>query len=268
MLDSPAQVTTAEQKRYLAFAAVLFTQNGHFCEELEIEDKEKAKTILRKWWGITDHSEAAKTAESLSVAAAHTPFADDAYREFIIKGRLFPSAKEELQDLTGLGNAYRSSVKRVLYNAGAKDEEMTPEHIEELAAQDEGAEAFLEELFNRLSAGLECYEQAKGILVRAGVTGEEMAGIGSLSAWDYGRTGIIARYGYNAGYLSREEAWHFMETAAGNASGAYSCWREYFAAYILGRAIAFGADCKDQYQTMNYLLNNEYESPVFNVPFK
>ena len=268
MQNMEASVTTDEQKRYLAFAAVLFTQNGHLSEELEISDKMKCKNILKRWWGIEDHSEAAKTAEKLSIAATHTPFADDVYSEFIVKGRRPPSSPEDLADLTGLENAYRSSVRRALYMADVPDEEITPEYVEELMAQDGYTATFTEVLFDRLIEGLECYQQAKDVLKRAGVSDEEMSEIKTLAAWDYGRTGIIARYGANAGYLDEDEAWHHMKTAAENAAGIYPGWREYFAAYILGRAVALGADCKDQYSTMNYLLNNEYESPVFRVSFK
>lgn len=267
MLNKTMPAATEEQKRYLTFAAILFTENGHSCDELQIKNKIGIKRMLRKWWGIKDRSEAVKTAESLSIADEHTPFADDVFNEFIKKDRRPPLTAKGLWDLTGLENAYRSSVRRALLIAEIPDNEITPELLEEVMVKDEYQEGFMGVLFDRLAIGLECYKVANDVLIRAGYPEEELEQIKTLSAWDYGRTGIIARYGANVGYLREDEAWQYMKTAAENSAGVYSGWREHFAAYILGRAVAYGDDCTDLYETMDYLLNSA-ESPILKIPFK
>jgi hypothetical protein len=89
-----------------------------------------------------------------------------------------------------------------------------------------------------------------------------------LSAWDFGRCGIIGRYSAHAGYVSEDEAWGYMLTASENAAKAYNNWREFLAAYFLGRSVAYGADDIGNYSDIiNYLLNNSY-SPYNLVPFK
>ena len=58
-----------------------------------------------------------------------------------------------------------------------------------------------------------------------------------------------------------------MQQAANNAAELYRSWRQYLAAYVIGRALGFGNSSGDIYKVLEYLLNNE-ESPFNKNPYK
>ena len=93
---------------------------------------------------------------------------------------------------------------------------------------------------NRVRHGLKTYERARKRLQSGGFTEEILDSIDTLAAWDYGRTAIVGRFGAHANYIYEEEAWPSIITAAANASKDYDNWSQYWAAYVLGRAIAYG----------------------------
>jgi len=92
----------------------------------------------------------------------------------------------------------------------------------------------------RIRKGVTCYNKALKMLKKAGITEEDIAGITTLAAWDYGRAAFIARYSAAAKFMTEEEAWPHIQQAAENANAAYDNWKQYVAAYVIGRAIAYG----------------------------
>ena len=138
--------------------------------------------------------------------------------------------------------------------------------IEEVLENLQNREAFEEYLWS-VASRLDCYEVASSFLGKLGYSEQELIGLSSLAAWDYGRTVYIARWSVAAGYLNEEEAWQYMRTAAENAAERYTDWREYIAAYVIGRAVGYGDNCMDIYPTLNYLLKNN-ESPLNKAQFK
>jgi hypothetical protein len=62
-----------------------------------------------------------------------------------------------------------------------------------------------------------------------------------ISSWDLGRAINVARMAYDAGYLSRDEAWAAIEQAAALARPAFSSWEELAQSYMLGRAMWSGS---------------------------
>ena len=258
-----------EQRRYLAFGSILFTHNNESCRTIKLsERKGSTKRGLRNWWGIKDSIAAQETAKELSIADGHTPFADDIYQVFIKKGNRAPFTPKGLESIAGLEKAYKATAKRTLYTLGIPESAMTPEFMEEMMADDEfRLDVIPAELFERLTRGLECYKGAKAVLINAGYTEQELMEINTLAAWDYGRTGFVARSSAHVGFLTEDEAWQFMKTAAENATERYESWREYVAAYIFGRAIGFGNDSSELYTTIYYLLSDN-ESPMRLLSFK
>ena len=110
------------------------------------------------------------------------------------------------------------------------------------------------------------YLGAKSNLIQLGYSEAELLAITDFSAWDYGRTGYIARYVVQLGYLSKEEAWPYVEDAANHARSVYSSWREYLAAYVLGRALGYGDSSGGIYKVLAFLLEDE-ESPFVRLEF-
>ncbi|MCL2353350.1 MAG: DUF1266 domain-containing protein [Defluviitaleaceae bacterium] len=113
----------------------------------------------------------------------------------------------------------------------------------------------------------QAYIKALEQLFSLGYTKEELDKIETLAAWDYGRSGFIARNSVKMGYLTEEDVWVYMQLAAYNATQRYESWREYLAAYVLGRALGYGRDCADMYSVLEYLLNHE-DSPFFSSSFR
>jgi len=102
---------------------------------------------------------------------------------------------------------------------------------------------FADEIYHKIiksSLKHEEYDEQKKILIEKGYTERELSQIKTLAAWDYGRTAYVLRFSAHAGYIKQKEAWTYMKAAADNAAREYDSWRQFFAAYHLGRAIAFG----------------------------
>ncbi len=213
---------SAERQRYMAFGIVLLKINGESCRMFKLRNisKGKAKGMLQDWWGIKDRNEAIHISRYLSVAEGHTPFADDVYNNLIKKGQLGSPTQTDLHSL-----------------------------------KDENAHQV-----DRINAAIRAYIPAKKMLIKLGYTEAELSKIDSLAAWDYGRTAYIARYSANVGYMQEEEAWQYIQAAAENAAKVYSSWREYLAAYILGRAIGYGDNSTDLYWHLNGLLSKPQSS--------
>jgi len=223
-----------EQQRLLTFGAVLFTMNLESCRTFQMKtDRQAAIKLLDEWWGITGREEAVHVAEYLSAAEGHTSAADPIYQNLILNKALhLVSQKEALEHLVGLRDY----------------------QIEELG------------LWNvpvpRIIAGLDSYQVAREVLMDLGYTEAELSWIRSTAAWDYGRTGLIARHSVKAGYLEEDEAWEIMRAAAHNATRIYRSWRAFLAGYVIGRAVGYGNNSTDIYAPLRYLLHNE------NSPFR
>ena len=253
------------QERYLAFGAFVPTVNRESSRILALQAFEfQAIELLSNFWSITDRAGALVQLSSLSTANGQSPIANEIFHRFVKNGQLELLDLFDEIDITGLENVYAVSARRA--------ERMVNEFIEAGDLEDEYFDEAVDILtymflVERINSGLEAYLGAKAILIEFfGFTESELLAIPSLAAWDYGRTTIIARYGVLAGYLDEDEAWYYLHQAANNAAATYSCWREYTAAHILGRALAFGNDSTDMIGTLNFLLNDN-ESPFNRIQF-
>ena len=251
---------STEQKRLLTYGAVLFTRNTESCRTLRLRaDKSKVIAALASWWSIRNREDAISTVKDLSAANRHTLFADDVYKTLVLNGRLSPLRPEDLRNITGLENAYQSTIDRVS-DSVVNPDKMTDE--EKGIFQDR----VRSELAARINAGIECYRTARDMLIYLGYSERELARIKSTAAWDFGRASVIARDSVKTRYMEENEAWEFMRTAADNAARLYSDWREYLAGYVFGRALGYGSNSKDIYAVLRFLLNNK-NSPFREVSF-
>jgi len=261
-----------EQERLVAFGAFLLTYNRESARILALgESRNHAEYLLGDSWSVDNHESALVQLERLSGADGQSPAADDLFHTLVKNGHLEPLDAYEMfmygYDFTGLENVYASSLTQA-----ERDTDRFEQLMEFLGASEEDREEVFE-LFvlmtveNRVNSGLEAYRDARKMLVESfGYTDEELQSISTLAAWDYGRTAIVARYGIAAGYVEEDEAWTHLKLAADHASGIYSGWREYTAAHILGRALAFGNSSADFRDTLEFLLNH-HESPFQRIDF-
>ena len=263
-----------EQERYLAFGAYVLTNNRESIRVFALgESGDHAASILRDFWGVEDRASAMEQLEQLSTASGQSPAADDMYRTLIVNGQelfvdgmLFYMTDYEP---IGLENVYQSAERRV----ERMEEDIIDYMMVMLEIDEEEREELIkllvyEQFAERIINGLEAYVDAKELLIDfLGFTEEELLSLPSLAAWDYGRVAIIARYGVAAGYLREDVAWEYLQAAAENAAEIYTCWRQYTAAHILGRALAFGNNSDDFKHSLNFLLHHP-ESSFQTIDFK
>jgi len=244
---------TPQKERWLAFGAMLMHHNFEPLRTFKLIslDGQRLASFAQAfadWWGIYDGQGALETLDYLSRADGHTPYAREFYHKFIVpkKGdksfssRYLDVLPDQLQNTTGL----EASMERSGGNLLA--------------------------LADRINRGGKAYDQIWYDLQRIGkgynFTKEEVFNIDRFEAWDFGRVVYIARNSTALGYVKEDEAWSYIEKAANAASGLYKDWREYLAAYALGRALAFGSD-KHAISGMQYLLKDE-NSPCKQHNFK
>ena len=264
---------SAEQERYLAFGAFVMTNNTESIRVLALYNSaDMSSTLLSNYWSVDDRESALTQLELLSSANGQSPVADDIFNTLVKNNQLEPLDANVLLfsgfSFKGLENVLSHSERR----AASMDVEMEL-WMDMLGAKEEDRDEVFE-LFvfalavERINSGLEAYIGAKTLLMEDfGFTEEELLGIPALTAWDYGRAAIIARYGVEAGYLEEKEVWAYLKAASDNAADTYNDWREYTAAHILGRALAFGNDSGDFRDTLDFLLNHP-ESSFHTIDFK
>ena len=57
----------------------------------------------------------------------------------------------------------------------------------------------------------------------------------SIAGWDFGRYVALCGWGYVAGYLTEEEAWHKIMPVARTMQATFSSWDDFGANYMIGR---------------------------------
>jgi len=245
---------TPKRQRALAFGAVLMFSNREPLRTFKMMHAnhpaqiESLRVGFGEWWGIYDGQEALDVLDYLSKAAGHAIFAGEAYNRFILplKGdkrfgvRNLNITPNQIQDLRGLERSYERS------------------------------NGDLVTLCERINRGLNAYDQVWYDLQRIGkdhnFSSEELLSIGNFAAWDLGRVVYIARTSAALGYVEEEQTWPYIEKAADIAGEVYKDWRQYLAAYCLGRALGFGS-YKNIDLEVRYLLKDP-NSPYNDSSFK
>jgi len=300
---SPA---TSEQKRLLAFGCVQLIKNREPCKSLQINcSEDTAAELLRGYWGIENSKKATETAVNLSKGQVHTEYTDEFFTKLVKSGKpevseedvrgfvkelsLFRTVSRELRDAVsrlGIQTVYKSSIPteslidsfaEIATNGSISINSVLPAELSEndkkeiVSVAGKFKPQYIQDIYKSIAESinktLDIYREAYAFLLEQGYTAEELAGIKTIAAWDYGRTGIIARYSVKMGFMEEAQAWQILQTAADNAQKCYGNWREYLAAYILGRAIAFKQSSTDYADVAGYLLNDE-SSPYKECAFK
>lgn len=94
---------------------------------------------------------------------------------------------------------------------------------------------------DRVLEYVEHWSETEAELRSAGMLTSEQDVARGIASWDFGRAINVARMAYDAGYLSRDEAWAAISQAAALARPAFASWEELGRSYILGRAMWSGA---------------------------
>lgn len=62
----------------------------------------------------------------------------------------------------------------------------------------------------------------------------------SIVAWDMGRLVLVTRCCFDVGYISDEEAWHYILHARQLSQKVYRSWEDFASGYVIGRAMWSG----------------------------
>ena len=254
-----------------------------------------SKSLLHDSWGIFNHEDAIRILDQLSKGQTHTPVANEIYSELIAKGRMEPLDTEPVdfykfndsmvQEVYELKETYTASLGRaksyfgeVFVSSGKAnilkqkgvlffDRSATGQERKELpdwsnVELDEEAKKDLyniihDEYVVRINFALKNYPNAIKWLSYTGYTEDELKKISNFAAWDYGRCGFIAQHAHKSGYITEDEAWHYMLIAGENTALNYTSWREFLAAYFIGRFLAYGSEGINEFRFhTNYLLTH------------
>jgi len=294
-----ASPTTEQQKKWLAYGAILMVANAESSRTLDLmETQDSAAKMLSSWWDINNVNEALRTADYLSVAKGHTPFADEIYKFVQKSEKTFTITDLELnfQDCN-MANIFRRAIKshtgiqlcdealprKELIDALAEiyaNNNTEVEHPETWTTSEKTEltqiintikQEFINDLYENITQdindSIEAYRTACVLLKDLGYTDEELASVPSTAAWDYGRVAFIVRYSVKAEYIEEGTAWNFLRTAADNAARHYKSWRQYAAGYIMGRALGYKNNSRDfHHSRLPYLLNDP-KSPFNEIAF-
>ena len=222
---------TDEQRRWLTFGAVLFTQNIDSCRTLKSTYPQAAiKESISDWWDINNREEALETVWRLSAAEVHTPFADDVYRTLVRQGNVGLQAPMSLPHISWLENAYQRTAERMLDSLmdvyKAEKEQLSKNEIENPGDRN-SAKQYIQDLVEKIDEILKRTDadsgnplNAKDILMELGYTEEDI--ITEMNAnMDYGLENyraarkVLTKLGYTENELSRVRttaAWDYGRT--------------------------------------------------------
>lgn len=277
-----------EQKRWLVFGVPLMYDNleSPHVFALMHADKNQQDLVdgLAEMWKVTDRESTIETLELLSSSEVNSSVAKEIFTNFIVTfdkmedGHIdtyklkseFNMSWEQLSDLD------LNELKASYNYSRANSASFVKEFIETKAITDENEieqithQAALEYLVILINRNVKAYESAYYTLTSMKkehrYTKLEIESIQNFEAWDYGRVAFVARNSAALGYITEAEAMPYLKTAAENASKQYSSWREYIAAYYLGRALAYGGGL-DAFVQVEVLFNKE-TNPFEGISFK
>jgi len=281
-----ANAVKPEEKRWLVFGTPLMYANREspLVFALMHVDKDRQGLIdgLAYMWRITDRESALETLELVANANSGTQIAKEMYTNFIATqpkmkdGHLdtyllktqFNMTMDKLPDLMGL----QATLEFCVRNSA----EMAENYIRDNSIDNDNdkeqvrRQAALEYLVVFINRCVKAYESTYYTLTHMKkehrFTKADMDAIHNFEAWDYGRTAFVARNSAALGYITQADAMPYIKRAAENASKMYDGWREYIAAYFLGRALSYGGEMRI-FADIEVLFNHG-TSPFEGINFK
>lgn len=176
------------------------------------------------------------------------------------------------------GSEYDADITREQMNDwwGITDRDTTLGTVRWLLGEGHHAEA--DEVLQQLHAGGRAALRPEGkaedvlriteMMLREGYcTAEQLPR--TVIAWDLVRVVNVGRWTCHCGYISAEEMWDIMQTAARVALQHFSSWEEYGRSFVLGRGVWHGEpdDCTTAQEIVTALLTRE-ESPWKQIPWQ
>lgn len=101
------------------------------------------------------------------------------------------------------------------------------------------------------------FDACNAMFEEMGISQETVEKVKTIGAWDYDRIVNVARWSYDAEYLTEQEAWDYIKKAKELAIDDHASWEEYFVANTYGRSIAYDGDPQELKETGLFLLNEK-----------
>ena len=219
-----------DQYRKLAVGALYSEQQTAFINSLETGlGKTHLKEILANWWEIDSTEEAHKTLTYLR---------DKGFRYY------FPSIMQAFRSQSG-------------------DEETII--INGLDNNDPNYDEDVDKAFSQLYHLKETWDELIENKIIKDV--EDIQRYGNVG-WDCGRLVFLTRICFDAGYISEQDAWSYIDAAYSLAKNNFNSWEDFSKSYIIGRGMWGGLDCANTgiMSISEYLLKEE-KSPWTQLSF-
>ncbi|MCD7936919.1 MAG: DUF1266 domain-containing protein [Tannerellaceae bacterium] len=205
-LNKKSQLTPEQYKR-ISVGAVYSQQQTAFLNSLETGlEEDKVMNIVNNWWGLTNAEEAIAKLEYLDKKGFAYYF-PSAYKAFLTED------EEQKRQILLDGLATNKPLSE-------EEQEMLEEDLEKAYNQQENLADTYEELLE------DKVIRNKEDIPRYGVTG-----------WDCGRLNFLARLCYDAGYISEQQAWVYIDKAYFLAKKTFTGWEDFGKSYVIGRAM-------------------------------
>lgn len=235
-----------------------------------------AQNALAKTWEISDADKAVAVMARLVKGEDQTPAVAEVFEHIIkenqyeiARGIFAPIKQEGLANLD-LPKNFVNFWKSVTNNANEDIDDFIG-FLENPAEARQSAtfhNITLSLVLSRLNKYVKGYETALRALRVFGYTTEELLSISNFAAWDLGRCGHIAKMAAFAGYISEDEAWKFLLAVGDEVYKTHDRWRQFLAAYFLGRCMAYSADDMENFGDIMRFLLKDKKSPYRIFPLK
>lgn len=102
------------------------------------------------------------------------------------------------------------------------------------------------------------YEQCNNMMISdLGIDKKTLDKVDNIGAWDYDRLVNVARWCYDAQYITEEETWKYINEAKQLSQKSFDSWEEYYISHVYGRSIAYDGDPKELLEVGKKLLKDE-----------
>jgi len=264
---------TPKREKYMLFGAIptLFFTEGESPKTLSSKKELLSKVRLWARWNIKDETTAHYALKATSRAEMDASRAEEFFQAGQITGaqhlsNFYLNNPEKYNDLlaelvvTSNNRDYDKADQILTSEFGYTKEELMGMNLDDLPTQ-----------MVMLSVVAQNTHDAHHFLINNfNYTEAELANITSLIALDLARPAYLAKVLLSRAMLPAEDMWPYIEEAGQKALTTYNNWREFVAAYVIGRTFMYnGIDSSDSkfYAVIDYLLNHP-ESPYQTTEFK
>lgn len=223
---------TQDQYKKISLGAIYSEQQTAYINSLTTGlGKSNIKNKLSQWWAISSKDEAIRSLDYLSQKGFRFYF-DKVYEAFLSN-----SADEQ---------------RTIILNGF---DEFDADYNEDL-----------EKAFDQLQNLTDTWvELTRNNIIENEIELKKMSNIG----WDVGRLTFLSRLCYDAGYITEEQTWEYINQAYQLAIQNFDNWNSYSKSYIIGRGMWGGKDSANEgiMYIAEYLLKEE-KSPWLQFSIK